>query len=221
MRARCSTSGSPRNLPRHQRITVLQRVLAAGHGGDLANPGRAEIGLVPFSPLGNGFLAGTVRSTTTFTDGIAQQVPRLTGKNPTANATLVEHVNGLGARTSPRAGCPLRKSFGSFVTGFSTCASRYWLSPTCARWTVNGGQPRRETWIGMRLPNGVPESFDKACTCHPEFLKDVLVRRAAIRQPGVGESNEILWISAWVGKSQECPLQFCASTITPIPPMFT
>jgi len=41
-----------------------------GHGGDLANPGRAGIGLVPFSPLGNGFLAGTVRSTTTFTDGM-------------------------------------------------------------------------------------------------------------------------------------------------------
>ncbi|MDI9978619.1 hypothetical protein [Rhodococcus sp. IEGM 1307] len=34
------------------------------------------------------------------------RVPRLTEKNPTANATLVEHVNGLGARTSPRAGCP-------------------------------------------------------------------------------------------------------------------
>ena len=37
---------------------------------------------------------------------VRNRVPRLTEKNPTANATLVEHVNRLGARTSPRAGCP-------------------------------------------------------------------------------------------------------------------
>lgn len=54
------------------------------------------IGLVPFSPLGKGFLTGTVSTATTFTDGdVRPTIPRFTEENRSANAALVEHVAGL------------------------------------------------------------------------------------------------------------------------------
>lgn len=54
------------------------------------------IGFVPFSPLGKGFLTGTVDSSTTFADGdIRQRVPRFSAENRDANATLVDHVRAL------------------------------------------------------------------------------------------------------------------------------
>ncbi|MFC1402105.1 MULTISPECIES: aldo/keto reductase [Streptacidiphilus] len=57
------------------------------------------IGFVPFSPLGKGFLTGTVDTTTAFTPGdIRTTIPRFTEANRTANRTLVEHVAAL-ART--------------------------------------------------------------------------------------------------------------------------
>ncbi|MFC1436783.1 aldo/keto reductase [Streptacidiphilus sp. N1-10] len=57
------------------------------------------IGFVPFSPLGKGFLTGTVDTTTAFTPGdIRSTIPRFTEANRTANRTLVEHVAAL-ART--------------------------------------------------------------------------------------------------------------------------
>jgi aryl-alcohol dehydrogenase-like predicted oxidoreductase len=54
------------------------------------------IGFVPFSPLGKGFLTGTVDSTTPFTEGdIRATIPRFTEENRAANATLVDHVAEL------------------------------------------------------------------------------------------------------------------------------
>src|SRR5438067_3645086 len=54
------------------------------------------IGFVPFSPLGKGFLTGTVDTTTTFTEGdIRNRVPRFSDDNLAANAALVEHVADL------------------------------------------------------------------------------------------------------------------------------
>src|ERR671910_237323 len=48
------------------------------------------IGFVPFSPLGKGFLTGTVDTTTIFTDGdIRNRVPRFQAENLTANQKLV------------------------------------------------------------------------------------------------------------------------------------
>ncbi|MET8154068.1 aldo/keto reductase [Actinoplanes sp. NPDC049668] len=49
------------------------------------------IGLVPFSPLGRGFLAGAVSSTTDFAaDDIRATIPRFTPENRAANQALVE-----------------------------------------------------------------------------------------------------------------------------------
>ncbi|MFB9377029.1 aldo/keto reductase [Kineococcus gynurae] len=49
------------------------------------------IGLVPFSPLGKGFLTGTVDAATEFTEGdIRRRIPRFTEENRVANQALVD-----------------------------------------------------------------------------------------------------------------------------------
>ncbi|MFF2633209.1 aldo/keto reductase [Microbacterium sp. NPDC058021] len=54
------------------------------------------IGFVPFSPLGKGFLTGTVDTSTTFADDdIRRRVPRFEADNLAANAALVDHVRML------------------------------------------------------------------------------------------------------------------------------
>jgi aryl-alcohol dehydrogenase-like predicted oxidoreductase len=51
------------------------------------------IGLVPFSPLGRGFLTGTVSAATEFTPGdIRTTIPRFTQENRTANQALVDLI---------------------------------------------------------------------------------------------------------------------------------
>lgn len=58
------------------------------------------IGLVPFSPLGKGFLTGTIDATTTFapTD-FRGQTPRFQGEALAANLALVEVLNRLADAT--------------------------------------------------------------------------------------------------------------------------
>jgi aryl-alcohol dehydrogenase-like predicted oxidoreductase len=61
-------------------------------------PACAELGIsfVPFSPLGKGFLTGTVDPATEFTPGdIRATIPRFTTANRAANQALVDHVAGL------------------------------------------------------------------------------------------------------------------------------
>ena len=61
-------------------------------------PALAELGIgfVPFSPLGKGFLTGTVNSATAFTEGdVRNRVPRFQAENLAANQKLVDHVKGL------------------------------------------------------------------------------------------------------------------------------
>lgn len=54
------------------------------------------IGFVPFSPLGKGFLTGTVDTSTSFTQGdIRNRVPRFEAENLAANQALVDHVKAL------------------------------------------------------------------------------------------------------------------------------
>ena len=57
------------------------------------------IGLVPFSPLGRGFLTGTVEASTTFADGdIRATIPRFDAENRAANQAIVDHVWAAGRR---------------------------------------------------------------------------------------------------------------------------
>ncbi|QDP98453.1 aldo/keto reductase [Microlunatus elymi] len=61
-------------------------------------PACAELGIgfVPFSPLGKGFLTGTVNSSTSFTDGdIRTRVPRFSVDNRVANEALLNQVRDL------------------------------------------------------------------------------------------------------------------------------
>ena len=54
------------------------------------------IGFVPFSPLGKGFLTGTVDTSTTFAAGdIRATIPRFTPENRAANEAIVERVRAL------------------------------------------------------------------------------------------------------------------------------
>src|ERR1043166_4282255 len=54
------------------------------------------IGLVPFSPLGRGFLTGKLDATTSFTSGdFRNTVPRLSAENRKANQGLVERVKRI------------------------------------------------------------------------------------------------------------------------------
>ena len=56
------------------------------------------IGFVPFSPLGKGFLTGTVGTDTGFADGdVRGTIPRFTAENRAANEALVDHVRLLAA----------------------------------------------------------------------------------------------------------------------------
>ncbi|MFF5846474.1 aldo/keto reductase [Streptomyces massasporeus] len=57
---------------------------------------KLNIGLVPFSPLGRGFLTGTVRSTEQFDDNdFRRDNPRFTGDNFRHNLTLADEVKAL------------------------------------------------------------------------------------------------------------------------------
>jgi aryl-alcohol dehydrogenase-like predicted oxidoreductase len=70
-------------------------------------PACAELGIgfVPFSPLGKGFLTGTVNPATQFADGdIRATIPRFTAENRTANQALVDHVAALAAAKSATPG---------------------------------------------------------------------------------------------------------------------
>jgi aryl-alcohol dehydrogenase-like predicted oxidoreductase len=54
------------------------------------------IGFVPFSPLGKGFLTGTVDASTSFSEGdIRTTIPRFTPQGRDANLALVDHVREL------------------------------------------------------------------------------------------------------------------------------
>lgn len=60
--------------------------------------GELGIGFVPFSPLGRGFLAGSVDRTNEFGAGdIRASIPRFTAENRTANQALVDQVREIAA----------------------------------------------------------------------------------------------------------------------------
>lgn len=63
------------------------------------------IGFVPFSPLGKGYLTGTVAPDTTFATGdIRATIPRFTADNRAANRALVDHVAALAAAKAASPG---------------------------------------------------------------------------------------------------------------------
>jgi aryl-alcohol dehydrogenase-like predicted oxidoreductase len=63
------------------------------------------IGFVPFSPLGKGFLTGTVSSSTEFAPGdIRSTIPRFAAENRDANLALVERVRALAEATGGTPG---------------------------------------------------------------------------------------------------------------------
>ncbi|MEV5900430.1 aldo/keto reductase [Streptomyces sp. NPDC052127] len=63
------------------------------------------IGFVPFSPLGKGFLTGTVDASTSFVTGdVRTNIPRFTAENRVANQVLVDHITTLAQTKSATPG---------------------------------------------------------------------------------------------------------------------
>ena len=63
------------------------------------------VGFVPFSPLGRGFLAGSVDASREFGEGdIRATIPRFTAENRSANQALVDQVRALAAGQGATAG---------------------------------------------------------------------------------------------------------------------
>jgi aryl-alcohol dehydrogenase-like predicted oxidoreductase len=63
------------------------------------------IGLVPFSPLGKGFLTGTITESTTFaSDDFRNVVPRLSAGARRANQALVDRIGQIAARKEATPG---------------------------------------------------------------------------------------------------------------------
>ena len=63
------------------------------------------IGFVPFSPLGKGFLTGTVKATTNFADDdVRATIPRFTEVNREANSPLVKYVDQMATARGATSG---------------------------------------------------------------------------------------------------------------------
>ncbi|MDT4993412.1 MAG: hypothetical protein QOH97_3304 [Actinoplanes sp.] len=66
--------------------------------GVLAACAELDIGFVPFSPLGKGFLTGAVDTSTTFAEGdLRAQIPRFAGEALEHNLVLVDEVKAMAA----------------------------------------------------------------------------------------------------------------------------
>lgn len=83
-----------------QPVTALQSEYSLWtrdpEGEVLRTLGELGIGLVPFSPLGKGFLTGTVDTATSFSEGdIRRRVPRFEAENLAANQAIIDQVAQL------------------------------------------------------------------------------------------------------------------------------
>jgi aryl-alcohol dehydrogenase-like predicted oxidoreductase len=87
-----------------QLVTALQSEYSLfwrePEGAILETLSELGIGFVPFSPLGRGFLTGTVDATTEFSEGdIRAGLPRFTVEAREANLALVERVRAVAERS--------------------------------------------------------------------------------------------------------------------------
>lgn len=92
-----------------QAVTALQSEYSLfwrePEGAILETLDELGIGFVPFSPLGRGFLTGTVDATTEFSDGdIRGKLPRFTREAREANLALVDRVRTVAERKGATVG---------------------------------------------------------------------------------------------------------------------
>jgi aryl-alcohol dehydrogenase-like predicted oxidoreductase len=92
-----------------QPVTALQSEYSLfwrePEGAILETLSELGIGFVPFSPLGRGFLTGTVDATTEFSEGdIRANLPRFTVEAREANLALVERVRAVAERNDASLG---------------------------------------------------------------------------------------------------------------------
>jgi aryl-alcohol dehydrogenase-like predicted oxidoreductase len=100
------SEASPRTIRRAHAVapvTALQSEYSlwfrAPEGEILPTLAELGIGFVPFSPLGKGFLTGTVDATTSFGSGdIRSTIPRFTEQAREANQAMVDLLTAIGTR---------------------------------------------------------------------------------------------------------------------------
>ena len=91
------------------------------------------IGFVPYSPLGRGFLTGTIRSTDQFDDGdFRTDNPRFTGENFQHNLRIADEVRPSPPRPAP----PRRRS------RWPGCSPRATTSPRSPAPSASAGSRR-------------------------------------------------------------------------------
>ena len=95
----------PRRAAGHRRAERVLAVVATARGRGAAALAELGIGFVPYSPLGKGFLTGTIDQSTAFTSrDIRTTIPRFTEENRRANQALVD-----SSAPSPGASRPRRR----------------------------------------------------------------------------------------------------------------
>ena len=95
-RRRPTRSGRPRGAPDHGAAERVVAVLTRARDRDRADVPRLGIGIVPYSPLGRGFLTGAVTSVDELApDDFRRTVPLFDQTNIDANLALVEVVRAI------------------------------------------------------------------------------------------------------------------------------
>jgi aryl-alcohol dehydrogenase-like predicted oxidoreductase len=128
------------------------------------------IGLVPYSPLGKGFLTGKIDESTTFdTSDLRNRIPRFSPQARKANQALVDLLRTVGGgmgqprRRSPSPGCSPRSR------GSSRCSARESSSASMRIW---GHSPSRlPLTISMRSRPWPSPSRSRALDIPRRFLR--------------------------------------------------
>ena len=126
------------------------------------------IGFVPFSPLGKGFLTGTVGASTQFAaDDVRTTIPRFTAENRAANEALVKRVAGIAATKEATPG----------QVALAWLLARHpWIVPI-------PGTRRIERVSENAAATGVPLSADEVAEL------DKLAQRVGVRGDRYGEHH--------------------------------
>ena len=88
-----------------QKLAAVFAEVACGRATVTQVCAELGIGFVPFSPLGKGFLTGTVDTSTTFAaNDLRAQIPRFSGEALEHNLALVDEVKAIAANKGATPG---------------------------------------------------------------------------------------------------------------------
>jgi aryl-alcohol dehydrogenase-like predicted oxidoreductase len=120
---------------------------------------RLGIGFVPFSPLGRGFLSGTVTATETLSnDDMRKTLPRFQGENLDRNLALVAHLEKIAAAkhcTASQLALAWLLAQGSDIVPIPGTKRRTYLESNAAAVNIRLTEDERRTLDQAFPPNAV------------------------------------------------------------------